>query len=318
MSFTDQIRLYAQGDVDNKVWKQDLTAAVNNIAEVGVDAKGKPLGELLPATVEALDRFAVINQTNAYYAKRLAGGDDKYQVLSNIQALRESGVPDVNLAASLVNQAENNAAKNIESIKAQVQSAVNDLTNPSWGTGRHWSELLQGEWGEGTKNVRSMSGAISSLAKAYMAADIVTSGEAAVEMALKYYSNPTVTTQINNAVYMNKDLPKVPERQSQREWMKRFMDFEVADYLKSQGINYDKDEVYLHPMKGGEGRFMLQLNGIVLGKQFTRSEIEQWIIQKNDQDMLEAAQKRQALPDPDAFLQDETEGGAALLFRNPR
>lgn len=317
MSFTDQIRLYAQGDVENEVWKQDLTAAVNNIAEVGVDANGKPLGELLPATKEALDRFAIINQTNAYYAKRLAGGDDKYQVLSNIQALRESGVPDVNLAASLVNQAENNTAKNIETIKAQVQSAVNELSNPSWFSGRHWAELLQGEWGEGDKNVRPMANALSSLAKVYMAADIVTSGEAAVEMALRYYSDPSVTTQVNNTVYLNKDLPKVPERQSQREWMQRFLDFEVADYLKSQGIEYDKDEVYLHPMKGGEGRFMLHLNGTPIGKQFTRSEIEQWIIAQNDRDMFEAAEKRKAVPNPDAFLQGETEGGASLLFRKP-
>lgn len=300
MSFTDQIRLYAQTDVDNAQWKGEMNAAVNNIAEVGVDAKGKPIGELLPATKDALDRFAVINQTNPYYAKRLAGGDEKYQVLSNIQALREAGVPDVNLAASLVNQAEQNTAKNMESIKTQVRTAVNELSNPSWFSGRHWSELLSGEWGEGDKNIRPMAGALQSLAQSYMAANIVPSGDKAVEMALKYYANPAVSTQINNTIYLNKDLPRVPERQSQREWMQRYIDEVVGGYLKDQGIDYDADEVNLHPMKGGESRFMLQLNGTVIGKQFTRKEIEDWITTTNDADMKKAVEdrKRPALVPP--------------------
>lgn len=316
MPFTDQVRLFAQADVENKAWANDFNAAVNNIAEVGVDAKGKPIGELLPATVEALDRFAIINQTNAYYARRLAGTDDKYQILSNIQALRESGVPEVGLAASLVNQAQQNTAKNMDSIKAQVQSAVKSLTDASIFSGRFWSEVFEGEWGEGEKNVRPMAGAIQSLAETYMAANIVTSGDAAVEMALKYYSNPAVSTQVNNAIYLNKDLPRVPEGQSQRFWFQRFLNEEVADYLKSQGIGYDPDEIYLHPMRGGEGRFMLHLNGTPLGKYFTRKEIEEWIEKRNTDDIRDLIRTYDEKPNPDAaFLRGETEGGASLLYR---
>lgn len=318
MSFTDQIRLYAQADVENKAWANDFNAAVNNIAEVSLDARGKPLGELLPATVEALDRFSVINQTNAYYARRLAGTDDKYQMLSNIQALRESGVPETGLAASLVYQAHQNTAKNMDSIKAQVQKAVNSLTDASIFSGRFWSEVFEGEWGEGDKNVRPMAGAISSLAESYMAANIVTSGEAAVELALKYYSDPAVTTQINNTIYLNKDLPRVPEGDSQRFWFQRYLDEEVADYLKSEGIKYDADEVYLHPMRGGEGTFMLHLNGTPLGKYFTRREIESWIDAKYAQDVQDAIRETDTKSPEDAFLRSETEGGGTILYRNPR
>src|SRR5690606_23255937 len=140
-----------------------------------------------------------------------------------------------------------------------------------------WAEALSGEWGEGTKNVRAMEGAIYSLAKAYMNANIVASGQDAVRMAMEYYANPAVTTQINNTVYLNKDLPSVPEGQDQRFWVQRFLDERVADDLKKRGIDYDKDEVYLHPMQGGEGRFALHLNGTFIGTYYSRKEMESWI-----------------------------------------
>lgn len=291
MSTTDQIRLYAQTDLENPQWAKSIRAASGNLSEVGIDAKGKPVGELLPATIEALDQFAVINQTNPQYARKLAGDDAAYNRLFNIQALRESGVPEVSLAASLVNQADNNVGKNIESINAQVLQATQSLMDPSVFSGRFWGELFAGEWGEGTKNVRPLRLAIQSLAKSYMAANVVTSGDAAVELALKYYSNPAVTTQINNAVYLNKDLPRVPEGQTQREWMQRFFDEKVAADLKAQGIDYDSDDVNLLPMVGGEPRFMLQLNGTTMGVQYTRKAIEQWIEERNREDIAKAAKE---------------------------
>ena len=291
MSTTDQIRLYAQTDLENPQWANAIRAASGNLSEVGIDAKGKPVGELLPATIEALDQFAIINQTNPQYARKLAGDDTAYNRLFNIQALRESGVPEVSLAASLVNQADNNVGKNIESINAQVLQATNSLMDPSIFTGRFWGELFAGEWGEGTKNVRPMRLAIQSLAKSYMAANVVTSGDAAVELALKYYANPAVTTQINNAVYLNKDLPRVPDGQTQREWMQRFFDEKVAEDLKAQGIDYDADDVNLLPMQGGEPRFMLQLNGTTMGVQYTRRAIEKWIEEKNREDIIKAGEE---------------------------
>src|SRR5690606_2510906 len=144
---------------------------------------------------------------------------------------------------------------------SQVNAAVNKIINPGIFTSRFWGEVFAGEWGEGEKNVLAMRGAVTSLAKAYMAAGIAATGEDAVRLAVEFYANPAVTTQINNAIYMNKDLPRVPENEDQRTWMKRFMDEKVAADLEAMGIEYDKDDIYLHPMRGGEGRFMLHLNG---------------------------------------------------------
>lgn len=320
MALDEQVRLYANNSVENTAWKNTLNAAFNNLGEVGIDAQGKPVGELLPGTLEALELFKVINQVSTGYAQEMAGGEEKYQTFVNIQALREAGVTNPHLAAALVDQANRNTAKNMESINSQVNAAVNKITDPGIFTSRFWGEVFAGEWGEGEKNVLAMRGSVTSLAKAYMAAGVAATGDDAVRLAVEYYANPAVTTQINNAIYMNKDLPRVPENQDQRTWMKRFMDEKVAADLEALGIEYDKDDIYLHPMRGGEGRFMLHLNGTPIGTTYLRRDIEQWIIDQDNADIEERIRKRtetQAVRD-DAFIESETSGGASVIFRNPR
>jgi hypothetical protein len=316
MSFDEQVRLYANNAVENSNWKAALSAAYSNIGEVGVDAKGKPVGELLPATMEGLNQFSVINQISTGYARELAGGDRQYQTLLNIQALRESGVGDANLAASLVNQAERNTAKNIESINTKVNSAVNDITNPGVFTSRFWGELLAGEWGNGEKNLRVVRGAVSSLAKAYMAANVASTGEEAVKKAVEYYANPAISTQINNTIYFNKDLPRVPANQDQREWFKRFMDSQVADFLKSKGITYNSDDIVLQPMLGGVPRYMLHLKGTPIGKEFLRRDVETWIQEQDRKDIEEAVARRNSVSNPTPENSNrmfvDTPGGAAI------
>ncbi|QDB71024.1 internal virion protein C [Bordetella phage vB_BbrP_BB8] len=319
MAFDEQVRLYANNSSENAQWKADLNAAYVNIGEVGVDAKGKPVGELLPGTVEALNRFSVINQISTGYARQLAGGEDKYQALVNIQALRESGVADPNLAASLVNQAERNTAKNIESINTKVNSAVNAITNPGVFSGRFWGEVFSGEWGEGEKNLRVVQGAVRSLAKAYMAANVASTGEEAVQKAVEYYANPAVSTQINNTIYFNKDLPRVPEQQDQRFWFQRYMDEEVATYLKDQGITSSAGDIVLQPMLGGEPRYMLHLNGTPLGKEFLRRDVEAWITERDKRDIADRIKAKQPKENPEeSFITSETPGGAQIVYRKPK
>lgn len=317
MPLDEQVRLYANNSVENTAWKNAITTAYKNLGEVGIDAQGKPIGELLSGTLEALELFSVINQVSTGYAQEMAGGEEKYQTFVNIQALREAGVTNPHLAAALVDQANRNTAKNMESINSQVNSAVNKITDPGIFTSRFWGEVFAGEWGEGEKNVLAMRGAVTSLAKAYMAAGVAATGDDAVRLAVEYYANPAVTTQINNAIYMNKDLPRVPENQDQRTWMKRFMDEKVAADLEAMGIEYDKDDIYLHPMRGGEGRFMLHLNGTPIGITYLRRDIEQWIIEQDNADIEERIRRRTA-PQADSFIESETTGGAAIIYRNPR
>lgn len=293
MTFDEQVRLYANNSAENKQWKADLSSAYVNIGEVGVDANGKPVGQLLKPTLEALDKFAIINQVSTGYARELAGGDSKYQLLVNLQALREGGVADPNLAASLVNQSERNVGKNIENINTRVNKAVTDITNPGITSGRFWSEVFSGEWGNGEKNMRVVQGAVRSLAKAYMAANVASTGEEAVKKAVEYYANPAVSTQINNTIYFNKDLPRVPDKQDQRFWFQRFMDEEVTKRLKDQGITASAGDIVLQPMLGGEPRYMLHLNGTPLGQEFLRRDVEAWIVNKDKEDIAKRIKQRE-------------------------
>lgn len=320
MSFDEQVRLYANNSAENKQWKADLSSAYVNIGEVGVDAQGKPVGQLLPATVEALNKFSIINQVSTGYARELAGGDNKYQLLVNLQALRESGVPDVNLAASLVNQSERNTGKNIENINTRVNKAVADITNPGVFSGRFWGEVFSGEWGNGEKNMRVVQGAVRSLAKAYMSANVASTGEEAVKKAVEYYANPAVSTQINNTIYFNKDLPRVPDRQDQRFWFQRYMDEEVTKRLKDQGIKASANEIVLQPMLGGEPRYMLHLNGTPLGQEFLRRDVEAWITATDKKDIQERIKRLTPSAENGAasFLQEELPGGAVMIQRKPK
>lgn len=291
MPFDEQVRLYANNSAKNKQWEADLGSAYVNIGEVGVDAQGKPVGQLLPPTLEALNKFSIINQVSTGYARELAGSDSKYQLLTNLQALRESGVSDANLAASLVNQSERNIGKNIENINTRVNKAISDITNPGVFSGRFWGEVFSGEWGNGEKNLRVVQGAVRSLAKAYMSANVASNGEEAVKKAVEYYANPAVSTQINNTIYFNKDLPRVPDRQDQRYWFQRFINEEATKYLKDQGIKASASDIVLQPMLGGEPRYMLHLNGTPLGHEFLRRDVEAWITATDQKDILAKAAK---------------------------
>nr|WEM05538.1 internal virion protein [Ralstonia phage BOESR1] len=305
MSFDEQVRLYANNSAKNKQWEADLSAAYVNIGEVGIDANGKPVGQLLPPTLEALNKFSIINQVSTGYARELAGSDSKYQLLTNIQALREGGVADANLAASLVNQSERNIGKNIENINTRVNKAISDITNPGVFSGRFWGEVFSGEWGNGEKNLRVVQGAVRSLAKAYMSANTASTGEEAVKKAVEYYANPAVSTQINNTIYFNKDLPRVPERDDQRLWFQRFMDEEVTKRLKDQGIKASVSDIVLQPMLGGEPRYMLHLNGTPLGQEFLRRDVEAWVTATYKKDIAEKAKKaREPKPSPLPEMRD--------------
>lgn len=320
MPFDEQVRLYANNSAENKQWQADLSSAYVNIGEVGVDAQGKPVGQLLPPTLEALDKFKVINQVSTGYARELAGSDSKYQLLTNIQALRESGVTDPNLAASLVNQSERNVGKNIENINTRVNKAVTEITDPGVMSGRFWGEVFSGEWGEGEKNLRVVQGAVRSLAKAYMSANVASTGEEAVKKAVQYYANPAVSTQINNTIYFNKDLPRVPERQDPRFWFQRYIDEEVTKHLKAQDIKASASDIVLQPMLGGEPRYMLHLNGTPLGQEFLRRDVEKWITETDKRDIAERIQRQTeaAQRSTEGFLIEETPGGAAMIQRKPK
>ena len=302
MPFADQVTLFTRNGVKNPGWERDFKTAVNNIGEVNLDASGKPVGQLLPATMEALDRFAVIRQVSEQYAESLVG-EENYKVLRRIQALRDLGTGgDSNQAAALVNQITKRQLpkETWGRITDQVNTSFDEMANPGMFTKRFWGEVFRGEWGNGDKNLIPIKSHVREIAETYLAAGVANSGEQAVQMAADYLSNPGVMTQINNTLYLNKDLPKVPsgEEGKTAEWTMGFMQNVLGERLKARGLPFSMSDLTLIPQEGGQGTFLVALRAQPIPNEnnfgfmtVTRKEMENWI--KSEIDLRQKRQVRE-------------------------
>lgn len=299
MPFAEQVTLYTRNGVKNPGWERDFKTAVNNIGEVNLDASGKPVGQLLPATLEALDRFAVIRQVSEQYAEGLVG-EENYKLLRRIQALRDLGTGgDSNQAAALVNQISKRQLpkETWGRITDQVNTAFDEMANPGVFTKRFWGEVFRGEWGNGEKNLIPIRAHVREIAETYLAAGVANSGDQAVQMAADYLSNPAVMTQINNTLYLNKDLPRMPsgEEGKAAEWTMGYMENVIGQRLKARGLPFSMSDLTLIPQEGGQGTFLVALRAQPIPNEnnfgfmtVTRREMENWI--KSEIDLR---QKRQ-------------------------
>jgi hypothetical protein len=292
LSPTELIRRYAQTGIKNPQWERRVTVAVNNIGEVNIDATGKPVGQLLPATLEALDLFALTRQVSEPYAREMAGSERNNEILTHIQALRENGVGDPNLAAALVNQKNR---KNIPpsvwgSIQKSVTAEVDQITNPGVFTGRFWGEVFRGEFGNGEKNLLVVKESVKKLAETYLSAGVAGDAAQAVEKAAQYYADPRVTTQINNTIYLNKDLPELPQGLDRAKWFGKAMDGVVGGKLRELGIKYNNDDLVLIPQDGGNAPYMVSLRGVPTGMFVTKQELKSWVATESDKETAAAVE----------------------------
>lgn len=282
MPFDQQVRLYKNNGVINQAWKKDFSTAVYNLGEITIDAQGKPSGKLLQPTIDSLERFSIARQVSEQYAKDLVG-EDNYKILNKIQALREAGIPDVNMAAGVVNQINRRQYEPVTwgNIKKDVGTAIEDIKNPGIFTGRFWSELFRGEFGEGSKNIIPIQGNIQELAEAYVQARIAPDGKTAVKMATEYMSN--VVVQVNNTMYMRSDLPKVPQGEDEIKWFERYQKEVLIPQLRKMGLDPSLSDLTLLPQKGGQPTYVIAnrempIPGVNGGAMVvTQAEIEKWV-----------------------------------------
>lgn len=299
MAPQELIRRYAQGGIKNPQWERTVGVALNNIGEVNIDASGKPVGQLLPATMEALDTFAVVRQVSEAYAREVAGSERNYETLTHIQALRENGIGDANLAAALVNQKNrrNIAPSTWGAIQSSVNTEIEQVSNPSITTGRFWGEVFRGELGKGEKNLIVMKDAVRKLAETYLSAGVAGDAKQAVTKAAEYFADPRVTTQINNTIYLNKDLPDLPQGMDRTKWFEKSMAGVVGEKLKAAGVKYNSNDLVLIPQDGGNAPYMVSLRGIPTGIFVTKQEIKSWIMAESDREdaaLVEAQKKAKA------------------------
>lgn len=324
MPLDQQVLLYKRNGVSNDAWKRELQTAVWNLGELTIDAQGKPSGNLLPATAQAIEKFGTIRQVSEQFAKDLVG-DEAFKTLDRIQALREGGVPDLTQAASLVNQINRRATdpNTWGNIQKTINSEIESIRNPGFFTGRFWGELFRGEFGEGDKNIIPIEQNLKRLSETYLHAGIAPDAKTAVKMASDYMSK--VVVQTNNTMYMVADLPKVPEGEDTIKWFEKYQKEVILPRLNKMGIDPSLSDLTLIPQKGGQPTYMvanraqpLPGEGGVGTMIINRSDIENWV--KGQIEIRQQTQADQANKDlydrrvPPRYRKTvDTQGGAAMV-----
>ncbi|WP_152980184.1 hypothetical protein [Pseudomonas mediterranea] len=286
MPLDKQVQFYSTNGVENPVWSRTIQAGTSNLASIGWTPEGKPLGQLNEQGQAALETFSRINTANPQYAQQLAGKD--YETLSDIQFLREQGgFPDASAAAAVINQVQRSGIKpeDYTGLKASVAKAVDAVVNPSvWDSAVN---TVRGWVGNDQTNLTQMASTIRRRAELLVASGQVPDAAAAVAATVEYLKNPSVTTNINNTVYFNKDLPQVPKGEDVKEWMTRFITEVPGKAADENGVG--SDNIRLEPNQ--YGGFTVWTGGIPMvdrtGRIMTyrKEDISRWVKDTLDADL---------------------------------
>lgn len=233
-----QVEAWSKNDVENPEWAKEISGGAANVASVGWAYDGKNIGQLNPQGQKALDTFMKINATDPKYAEKLAKKD--YQLLSDIQFMvQKGGFPNVNDAASMVNQATRGDIKSSDygSMTKNVASAVDDVVNPGfWSARVSW---WNGLFGNDQTNLTSMHADIRRRAELLVMSGQYKDAGAAVEATVKYLADPAVTTKVNNTLYYNKDMPTVPKGEDPGKLLERYIKEVPGKIAKDQKMSGD-------------------------------------------------------------------------------
>ncbi|MGY4489865.1 hypothetical protein ACVW0A_000121 [Pseudomonas sp. TE3610] len=291
MPFDKQVQFYSTNGVDNAQWKRIIQAGVTNLASVGWAPTGKPLGQLNEQGQGAIETFNRINAVNPAYAQQLAGG--AYQKLSDVQFLMEKGgFPDPSTAASLVYQGQVSGVSQEDTgaMKASVAAAVNEVVNPSlYARAVHWEK---GIFHNDQTNFTAVQADLRRMSELLLKTGQVPGAAQAVEAAKDYLKDPAVSTNINNTLYLNKDLPPVPKGEDRGQWMERFINSVPGKLADDEGVG--KDSVRLEPNSRGE--YTVWTGGVPLANQeghvveYSKKAVAGWIFDTYQADLKQHAQ----------------------------
>jgi hypothetical protein len=287
--FPQQVMLWSTNGLQNPDWEKQVQAGVSNIASVGWTYDGKNIGQLNPQGQAAIQRYLEIAAVNPAEAEKYAGSKENQRLLSDIQFMMEKGgKPNISDAAAFVNQANRRGIESQDSAlkRDAVNAAVDDIVNPGFFSGAvNWVSTLFG--GNEEVNLTAIASDVRRRSELLVMSGQVPDAKAAVKATVEYFSNPAVTSKINNTVYFNKDLPAVPKGHSPSEWMERFIKEVPGKIATDQQI--DGSRIRLEP--NTTGGFTAWISGVpVTNKEgqvlnYTKDEISKWISTTNESDL---------------------------------
>lgn len=293
-----QMKLWSTNGLLNPEWEKQIQAGVSNLASVGWTYDGKNIGQLNPQGQAAIQRYVELAVVNEGEALKYAGSKENQRLLSDIHfMMRRGGKPDVNDAASFLNQVTRRGIEAGDAAikREQIKSAVDDIVNPSFYSGTvNWVTTLFG--GNEQVNLTAIGSDIRRRAELLVMSGQVPDAKAAVKATVEFYANPAVTTKINNTLYFNSDLPTVPKGESTSDWMERFIKEVPGKIATDQKM--DGSRIRLEPnITGGftawvGGVPITDDKGTVLN--YSKSNISEWINNAHQNDLREKTGARSA------------------------
>lgn len=276
LPFDQQVSAWAMNGLTNPDWSNQLRAGLNNLASIGVDSKGKPVGELNGAGTEAIRLFKELDATSPDAARQTAG-EEAYKRFSDIAFLMRMGREPAD-AASIASRAASGATLGGDTVKRAGQiAAVADMTTLPWldwlantrdgawdvvkrnnplalagalaygvanevggpGTAPEWLKLSPGN--SAMRNSTPNTAQVHSWVRRY-ATLLAHSGDAgdaegALKVAVSYLSDPKVSVKVNGTLYLRSEMPTPPgQGQSPELWLERFLDAGPKAQATAQGF----------------------------------------------------------------------------------
>ncbi|CDN90614.1 hypothetical protein BN948_05059 [Hydrogenophaga intermedia] len=263
MAFDQQVSAWSLNGLVNPNWANQLRAGLNNLASIALDSKGKPLGELNEAGLQAIELFKQLNNVSPDAARQTAG-EDAFKRFSDIAFLEHMGRAPAD-AAAIASSAASGASAGSPAYKLETKIAarVAELTDTPW---MDWLEnkrdgawdvirrnnplalgnalaagLLEArgqevpEWLESdpvgttrhntTPNTSQVSGWVRRHATLLAHSGHAPDADTALSLAVEYVSDPKVSVKVNGTLYLRHELPSAPgEGEDAAQWLGRFLD----------------------------------------------------------------------------------------------
>ena len=282
-------------DPDSKI---KVMAAIHNLNSVEYDEKGKPLGQLNESLKTGLDLLSKARSVDAtgHLGRMLAGSEDNYNLLDNIDIIRKNTGMTLEESASIVARASGSSTYKDESAAVSKGAAkILDTLNHGWFMN------LFGAEDNATFNIENVKRGAVKTANLLVSAGM--SPDGAIKAVSENFARNVVN--INGNLLYTRAIPNIPEANDQiaggsPALMKRWLEEIGGQAAYQTGFNPKEVQVSVDP---DGNTFTLTARGQPLNGnghqfQYTKKDIEKWMtgdIQVANYDkQLEPARKQYA------------------------
>jgi hypothetical protein len=294
LPFDLQVATWAMNGLANPNWRNAIDAGFLNLASIGMEAKGKPTGQLNEVGKASIELFRQVDSVNADYARELVG-EKTYQRFSDIGFLMHLGRTPDDAAGVAAGAASGGViGSDLDNLTKKIHAEVNKLTDSPWYK-PDWASRVMGD--NTATNTAQVTGALRRYSTLLAHSGQYGDANAAVAEAYGYLARPEVSTKINGTLYLRSELPTAPASRSADEWFSRYLDAVPKARARELGQRDSDVRLEFDPTIRAYRAFVLGVplsnpDGTLMVS--TRKDIQDWYAQQLDADVGQVVGKKQA------------------------